>query len=298
MKDLAVCLEGVGKTYPFFSLHDVHLQVPSGTILGFIGPNGAGKSTTLRILMGMIRQERGSVRVLGYEIPEQQALAKREVGFVSEDYRLYPKATLAWHMKFIASIFDRWDSEYAAQLLERFDLNPRQKIKGLSHGQRVKAALLLTLARRPRLMVLDEPTVGLDPVARQEVLGALMEILEDGERSILISSQNTSDIEQISDQIVFIDRGCIVESGGKEEFLEKWRRIRLGIPPGIVLPTVPGIWKEGGSERVAVLTVSQFSELTPKLLEASGAVVEAVERMTLEEIFVSSVLHRRERRAA
>ena len=110
-------------------------------------------------------------------MPEEQAAAKLDIGFVSEDMRLYGPLSLRWHMEFVRSIYPRWDCAYAEELLRRFDLKPEQKIKGLSHGQRVKAALLLALARRPRLLVLDEPTTGLDPVARHEVLAELMAFL-------------------------------------------------------------------------------------------------------------------------
>src|SRR5579883_316491 len=168
---LAVRLTGIGKDYRHFSLADVDLDLPTGSIMGFIGANGAGKSTTIRILMGLIRQDRGTVEVLGYSMPESLALAKRNIGFVSEDMRLYKCATIAWHMQFIASLFPGWDEAYAKELLRRFDLKREQLVKGLSHGQRVKAALLLALARRPRLLVLDEPTTELDPIARHEVLG-------------------------------------------------------------------------------------------------------------------------------
>ena len=168
--------------------------------MGFVGPNGAGKSTTIRILMGMIRQDRGTVRVLGRRMPDDQAEAKRDIGFVSEDMRLHEATTLAWHMKFMASIYPGWDSAYAGTLLERFNLHADQTIKELSHGERVKAVLLLALARRPRLLLLDEPTTGLDPVARHEILTELMDVVRDERRAILFSSHNTQDVEQISDQ--------------------------------------------------------------------------------------------------
>ena len=143
-------------------------------------------------------------------MPAGEKAAKRDLGYASEDMRLYKQATLAWHMEFVSSIYAGWDRTYAEHLQRRFDLRSDQKVKGLSHGQRVKAALLLILARRPRLLVLDEPTTGLDPVARQEVLGALMEVLADEGRTILFSSQNTLDVEQISDRITFIDRGRVL----------------------------------------------------------------------------------------
>jgi ABC-2 type transport system ATP-binding protein len=298
MNELAVQFVGVGKRYPHFFLDDIDLELPTGSVMGFIGANGAGKSTTLRILMGLVHQDRGTVTVLGHPMPAAQALAKRDIGFVSEDMRLYKAATLAWHMEFIASIFPGWDESYAAQLVRRFDLVPRQRMKGMSHGQRVKAALLLALARRPRLLVLDEPTTGLDPVARQEVLGALMEVLADERRTVLFSSQNTLDIEQISDQIAFIDRGRIIDSDDKESYLERWRRLRLDLPPGVSLPALEGVVATATSGRLTVLTTNRFTPALAAACAAAGATVHAVETMSLEEIFVADVQQRREREAA
>ncbi|HXU33138.1 MAG TPA: ABC transporter ATP-binding protein [Thermoanaerobaculia bacterium] len=298
MSDLAVHFSGVGKTYPHFTLDDIHLELPTGSIQGFIGANGAGKSTTLRILMGLVHQDRGTVQVLGHSMPASQVAAKRDIGYVSEDLRLYKAATLAWHMSFVRSIFPGWDAAYAEELARRFDLKPEQKIKGLSHGQRVKAALLLALARRPRLLVLDEPTTGLDPVARHEVLGALTEVLADERRTVLFSSHNTLDVEQISDRITFIDRGRILDSDDKESFLDRWRRVRLEVPANAVLPEVPGIVDATRSGRLAVVTTDHYQPDLAAAYQKAGATVFAVEAMTLEEIFVADVRSRRERKAA
>lgn len=294
MSDLAVQLEGVSKRYPHFSLDNIDLDIPTGGITGFIGPNGAGKSTTIRILMGLVHQDRGVVRVLGRAMPAQQTVAKRDIGFVSEDMRLYKMATLAWHMDFIRSIYPAWDDAYAGELLRRFDLKAGHRIKGLSHGQRVKASLLLALARHPRLLVLDEPTTGLDPVARHEVLAALMEVLADERRTVLFSSHNTADVEQISDQITFIDRGRIVDSGNKEMFLDRWRRLRLEIPDGKALPALPDIVASSGGGRVSILTTNNYRSDMDAACQQAGARLMAVESMTLEEIFVASVKSRRE----
>jgi ABC-2 type transport system ATP-binding protein len=293
MTDLCVHFEGVTKRYQHFTLDDISLELPTGCIMGFIGANGAGKSTTIRILMGLVHQDSGNVNVLGHSMPAEQAAAKLEIGFVSEDMRLYGAATLAWHMEFIASIYPRWDKPYAEHLLRRFDLKPAQKVKGLSHGQRVKAALLLALARRPRLMVLDEPTTGLDPVARKEVLDELMAILNDEDRTVLFSSHNTLDVEQISDQITFIDRGRIIDSDNKEAFLDRWRRLRLVLPQDTTLPSLPGIVEVGGSSRLPVLTTNSFDPAMVSLCRDFGASVQSVDSMTLEEIFVANVNHRR-----
>ena len=294
MTETAVHLEGVCKKYPHFALEDIHLQLPAGSIMGFIGANGAGKSTTIRILMGLVRADRGTVRLMGEPMPERQDVARRDVGFASEDMRLYGAATLQWHMDFIRAIYPEWDPAYAETLLRRFDLHAAQKIKGLSHGQRVKAALLLILARRPRLLVLDEPTTGLDPVARQEVLGELMEVLADERRTIFFSSQNTLDVEQISDQIAFIDRGRIVDRGDKESYLDRWRRMRVDVPPGVVLPALPGIVATAGSGRLSVITTSSYDPAMAAAYSRAGAIVHAVDPMTLEEIFVANVMSRRE----
>ena len=297
MKDLAAHLQGVSKTYPHFTLHDVNLALPTGSVTGFIGANGAGKSTTIRILMGLVHQDHGSVTVMGQSMPDGQAVAKREIGFVSEDMRLYKAATLGWHLEFVRSIFPSWDQAYADQLMTRFDLKRDHPIKGLSHGQRVKAALLLALARRPKLLVLDEPTTGLDPVARHEVLAALMEVLADESRTVLFSSQNTLDVEQISDHISFIDAGRIVESGDKEEFLDRWRRFRLDVPSEAELPDLPGTIGAASVPRNARLTVVTTNRFEPSMVaayRAAGITVQAVENMTLEEIFVATVLAKRE----
>ncbi len=293
MTTAAIQLEGVEKRYRHFTLDAIDLLLPEGQIMGFIGPNGAGKSTTIRILMALVHQDRGTVRVLGHDMPTDQVAAKRQVGFVSEDLRIYGAATLAWHMRFIRSIYPSWDQAYAERLVRRFGLKAEQKIKGLSHGQRVKAALLLVLARRPRLLVLDEPTTGLDPVARHEVLGELMEVLADEERTILFSSHNTLDVEQISDQITFIDQGRIIDSGDKESFLDRWRRLRVEIPPGVVLPALPGVVQQNGSGRLAVITTDRFEPAMAAAYSQAGATVHAVEPMTLEEIFVTNVHARR-----
>jgi ABC-2 type transport system ATP-binding protein len=197
MTDYAIELNGVCKSYRFFELQNIALQLQRGTIMGLIGPNGAGKSTTIRILMGLVHQDRGEVRVLDHRMPQEQIAAKWDIGFASEDMRLYESMTLGWHINFMKSMYRSWDDPYAQLLLKRFGLNAEQKIKGLSHGQRVKATLLLVFARRPKLLVLDEPTTGLDPVARHEILRELTAVMIEDGRSILFSSHNTQDVEQI-----------------------------------------------------------------------------------------------------
>lgn|SRR5678815_2461283 len=294
MTDLAINLEAVGKKYRYFALEDIDLEVPAGQIMGLIGPNGAGKSTTIRILMGLVHQDHGVVEVLGHRMPAEQVAAKWDIGFASEDMRLYDVMTLQWHMDFVRSIYPAWDPAYAQLLLKRFGLRAEQRIKGMSHGQRVKATLLLVLARRPRLLILDEPTTGLDPVARHEILRELTAVMEDEGRSILFSSHNTHDVEQISDQITFIDRGRIIDSMDKETYLDRWRRLRLEVPSGVRLPALPGIINIRQDGRLAIATSNKFRPDLANAYESTGARVQSIENMTLEEIFVANVEHSRE----
>jgi ABC-2 type transport system ATP-binding protein len=286
-------LRGVRKTYRYFTLDALSMDIEPGQILGFVGPNGAGKSTTIRLAMGFIAPDAGEVRVLGHDIATAQAIAKRDVGYVSAEMRLLPNATLDWHMRFVASIYPGWDGSYADKLVKRFNLRPEQSVRQLSTGEHVKAALLLALARRPRLLILDEPTNGLDPVARHEVTSEFMDVLRDDSRSILFSSHNTVDVERISDRITFIDRGRIVDSSDKENFLERWRRIHVQLAPGTTLPELANIVGHSRDGQFVTLTTNHFSDAQISRL---GGSVRDVQRMNLEEIFVANVMHHREAR--
>lgn len=286
---LAVECKSITKKYPHFQMKSVDLSFEQGTVMGLVGPNGAGKSTILRMIMGLVAPENGSVSVLGYSMPNEQIAAKRNIGFVSEDMRLYESETIAFHMGFIKSIFDSWDDEYAKTLLRRFDLTKDQKVKGLSHGQRVKTTLLLALARRPKLLVFDEPTTGLDPAARKEVLDEMMNTMHDETRSILFSSHNTLDVEQISDYITFIYDGEIIESRDKEEFLDGWRRLRLINLQNHQLPDLTNIRDVQQSGKLCTVTVNNYDDSIRQKFKNSGLSVDTIERLTLEEIFLSNV---------
>ncbi len=282
-------LKNVSKRYSEFYLENLSLQLPVGQVMGLVGVNGAGKSTTLRLLMGLIQPDTGSVDVLGYRLPEQQVLAKQNIGFASDDMRLYKTENLRWHMHFIQSIFPSWDAPYAEHLLKVFDLNAEQKCKGFSHGQRVKACLLLILARKPRLVILDEPTTGLDPVAREEVLSELAEILRDEDRSVLFSSHNTQDIEQLSDSITFLHKGKLLDSQDKETYLDRWRRIVCTgdiKSSGLGIDCITDIKRNGSLNEIIV---NQYDDSIITQLSVQGLNVSSVDRMSLEKIFVANV---------
>ncbi|MDZ3824262.1 MAG: ABC transporter ATP-binding protein [Pseudoxanthomonas sp.] len=286
---LAFSLSGIGKRYPHFALQDVSLDLPEGQVMGLVGVNGAGKTTLLRLLTGLAAPDAGEVVVLGHRLPQGQVAARREIGFASEDMRLYRSQTLRWHMDLVAAIYPGWHEAYAAQLVQRFDLRPLQVLSGFSHGQRVKALLLLCLARRPRLLLLDEPTTGLDPVARLEVLEALAEVLRDERRSVLFSSHNTHDVEQLADTISFLHLGRLVASADRHAFIESWRRV---VCQG-VLPEGLDAWPEIAVARangsLVELKVRDWHPGLPARLAAQGLTVQRDDPMSLEDIFVSAV---------
>jgi ABC-2 type transport system ATP-binding protein len=248
----------------------------------------------MRIIMGLVAPDAGNVSVLGQTISSREADAKREIGYFSDDMRLYKSESIAFHMQFVRSLFPGWDEEYAQQLLDRFGLIAGQKLKGLSHGQRVKCLLLLILARRPKLLILDEPTNGLDPVAKQEVLSELMQVVNDETRTILYSSHNTQDVEQISDTITFIDRGRVIASNNRDEFLDGWRRFKLQASHDWQAPAIEGLRTETAFGNLRVLTTDRYRSDVEERLKASGATMEASEAMTLEEIFIAAVNRGRE----
>lgn len=290
---LALHLDGVSKRYKHFELKNISISIPQGAVAGLIGPNGAGKTTTMRIIMGLITPDHGSVNVLGETISPNERGVKEEVGYFSDDMRLYKSESVSWHMQFVKSLFPSWDDEYAQELINRFGLIPEQSVKSLSHGQRVKMMLLLIFARRPKLLILDEPTNGLDPVAKHEVHTEIMRVVQDEERTILYSSHNTHDVEQICDSITFIDRGQVVASSECAEFLDRWRRIKVTVPESWHLPVLDGLEVDSELNRFRTLTSSSYNDMVRESLIKSGASVESVEALTLEEIFVKAVMRGR-----
>ena len=282
-------LSGIAKRYPHFALEDISLELPEGQVMGLVGVNGAGKTTLLRLLTGLAAADAGEVVVLGHRLPGAQVAAKRDIGFASEDMRLYRGQSLRWHMDLGRCIYPGWDEAYAADLVGRFELRPEQAVGGYSHGQRVKALLLLCLARRPRLLLLDEPTTGLDPVARIEVLEALADVLRDERRSVLFSSHNTHDVEQLADSITFLHKGRLVASADKLAFMESWRRVMCHgeLPDG--LDAWPEIASARANGSLVEVKVRAWSDGLPPRLAAAGLQVQRSDPMALEDIFITAV---------
>lgn len=193
------------------AVRELSLTVERQRITGFLGRNGAGKSTTLKMLLGMIRPTAGTGRVVGYDIadPAQSVAIRRRIAYVGEDKGLYGYMTVAELVRFTRSFYPDWRPAIEARLLKEYQLPPGRKVKALSKGMRTKLALLLALARQPELIMLDEPSEGLDPVSIEELLQSLREARDAG-TSVFFSSHQLSEVEQVAERVLMIDRGQLV----------------------------------------------------------------------------------------
>ncbi|MBN2354402.1 MAG: ABC transporter ATP-binding protein [Spirochaetales bacterium] len=214
------------KKYEKFELRNVSFSLEPGYIMGFIGKNGAGKTTTLKSMLNLVRPDAGTVAMCGEEFRANELELKQRIGFMLGGVTFYPKQRLRVVTKVIRRFYDEWDDAVYEGYLRRFDLDPDKKVEELSAGMRVKYALTLALSYRPKLLLLDEPTSGLDPVSRDDVLELFQEIIEDGERSILFSTQITSDLEKCADYVTYIKNGEIVASSEKDDFTGAYRIVK------------------------------------------------------------------------
>jgi ABC-2 type transport system ATP-binding protein len=230
-------VEKLQKRYKDFILDDVSFTLPAGTILGIIGPNGAGKTTTIKLIMNMIKPNGGDIRIFGMAYPQDEKRIKNRIGFVGEEQAYYADKTVAWMGKYVSSFYKRWDTNLFQRLLTDFAISRTKKTSELSKGQKVKLALSLALSHNPDLAILDEPTAGLDPIVRREVLKILRKFTESGEKSVIISSHITDDIARTADYILYMIKGRVALFGSKDDLLADWKWIHFkkgSLPESIV----------------------------------------------------------------
>ncbi|HXI03223.1 MAG TPA: ABC transporter ATP-binding protein [Candidatus Saccharimonadales bacterium] len=226
--DQALEIERAGKVYKGFALREISFGLPKGYMMGLIGPNGAGKTTLIKMILNLVRRDEGSVRVFGLECRTHEKEIKARIGFVPDEPRYHDDVTLADIKAATAPFYPGWDEAGFEALAGRFGLPMRKKFKTLSHGTKTKFALALALSHGAELILLDEPTAGLDPVVRRDLLGLLAEILHGGGVSILFSSHITSDLEKMADFITFLREGRVVLSCPKDDLMETWAVVRGG----------------------------------------------------------------------
>ena len=222
MNNIALSIEGLSKKYKEFSLDEVDFKVEKGTVMGLVGQNGAGKTTIMKLIMNMIDRDGGKVSVYGHDNLIEEARAKDIIGYIADENYLIASLTMKKHAKLYKYMFSDWDDELFSKYLKDFDLPGNKKIMTFSKGMKTKAMLALALSHRPQILVLDEPTAGLDPVARIEVLDILRKFIADGNGSVLFSTHITGDLDKIADHVTLIIDGSIVESAGIDEIEDKY----------------------------------------------------------------------------
>jgi len=213
-------VEGLTKTYPSFKLDNVSFNLPAGYIMGFIGANGAGKTTTLKSIMNIVYPDSGSVEIFGLDMKTAETEIKQKIGYLLGAVNSYINTKVGKYLKITSSFYDGWEEDTCEKYLEKFNIDRNKRIKELSQGMRVKLGLTVAFSHGADLFILDEPTSGLDPVARDEILDILSDIVSNGDKSVLFSTHITSDLEKVADYILFIHNGIIVAEDTKDGILD------------------------------------------------------------------------------
>jgi len=211
------------KDYEDFSLRGVSLTVRRGSIAGIFGPNAAGKTTLLKVLAAQAPMQSGAVRVLGQIYETSEGDLKNRVGYVPQEPTFYPDKTATWHARFAAHYFARWDGAGFFSLLETFRVNPLKKVKHLSGGQKKLLSLATALSHGAELLILDEPTAGLDVVHRRSLLDRLRAITADGSRTVLVASHITDGLDEIAEDVTFLHDGRVVLHAAADDLMTRWK---------------------------------------------------------------------------
>ena len=216
----AIAIKGVTKRYDGFTLDNISFDVPKGCIMGFIGQNGAGKTTTIRSLLHITDIDGGEISLLGMDHVKDEAELKKRIAVVFDELPFHDMFNVKDMAKIFRGLYPDWNDDTYMKYIDRFQLPKKKKIGQFSKGMKMKLQIACALSHNAELLVMDEATTGLDPVVRDEILHIFMEYLGNGERSILMSSHITSDLEKIADMVTFIDKGRILLTGYKDEILE------------------------------------------------------------------------------
>jgi len=275
------------------ALDNVSLTVPSGIVMGLVGENGAGKTTLIKHILGLLRAETGSVTVLGRNPVNDPVGVLSQIGYLSEEDNLPGWMRVHELLRYARSFYPTWDEAYADSLRREFGLDAKMVVKNLSKGQRARAGLTIALAYRPPLLVLDEPSSGLDPIVRRDILGAIIRTIADEGRTVLFSSHLLSEVERVSDQVAMIKAGRIVFCDPMDEISETYHRVTLRFEtPRETPPELAGAldW-QGRSHEWSSVCRGRCEQIEARAADA-GAQIVAMAPASLDEIFVACAAHR------
>lgn len=221
------CIEvrGLCKSFGDFALKNIDLTLPGGAILGLIGENGAGKTTTIKCILNLIRRDAGTITLLGYDNIRDERTARQDVGVVMDECFFHDTLRPRDMSRILAPAYQNWDQGLYLSYLKKFQLPEKKFIKEFSRGMKMKLSLAAALAHRPRLLILDEATAGLDPLVREEILDEFLSFIQNEDHAILLSSHITSDLEKVADYIAYIHKGEVVLSDSKDSILDSYGRV-------------------------------------------------------------------------
>ncbi|MCH8217560.1 MAG: ABC transporter ATP-binding protein [Planctomycetes bacterium] len=244
MNEIVLETRGLTKYFgPSPALDHLSVKIPKGTVCGFLGRNGAGKTTAIRLMLGLLQPTAGSASLLGCPSDALTPEIRARVGYVTEGHRLFGSMTIQGIERFQRAFFpDQWDGKFFTEMIEYFELSPRQKIKRLSNGERAQVSLALTLAPHPELLIMDDPTLGLDAAIRRQFLEGMVNLIMKEGRTVLFSSHILGDVERVCDRLLVLDRGVLRADCTLEEFRQAVQKVTFSFketaPPEIDLPGV------------------------------------------------------------
>jgi len=291
MSESAVSVRHLSKNFGTHTvLQDVSFEVLAGQTFALLGRNGAGKTTTIRVLLGLLSPDSGQITVAGCDPAREPLELRRRVGYLAEDQSMYGWMTPVELCRFLAPFYPSWNATLANQYLERFELPRQVRIERLSKGQTVKLGLAVALAHAPRVAILDDPALGLDPVSRKEFYRDLVEHLQAEGRTVIYSSHLLAEVEAVADAVAILDRGRIVRQGATETLRAEVQRLVLPVEVARRRPSPAGLLdvrRQGEQLEVVLDRAAAFiAELTAAGLSPQPSM------MTLDDIFEAFVIGR------
>jgi ABC-2 type transport system ATP-binding protein len=271
------------------ALADISCEIVRGRVLSLLGENGAGKTTLIKHLLGLYAAQSGTVRVFGHDPVREPAATLSHLGYLSEDRDLPGWMRVEELLDYTRAFYPRWDARYAAELLREFDLPPRQKVRRLSRGMLARVGLLVAVAHRPDLLILDEPSSGLDPGARHDILTAIVRTIADEGRTVLFSSHLLHEVQRVADDVALLHQGRLVLHEPMEDLLSRYRLVTVRFPECRAdPPLLTGLlWLSGSGSEWTCLCNNHGESVSDEIVKTSGATCIDDRSPSLEELFLA-----------